>query len=86
MLDRDGTIMEIEGHKALISLTITDIIGNPLRPNDSLPLKAPKVRAQLLRDITKIAEQSGATLPNLHRMLPPSLWVESGTDSRQVDA
>ena len=25
-------------------------------------------------------------MPNLHRMLPPSLWVESGTNSRHVNA
>ena len=82
----DGTIMEIEGHKALIPISVTDTTGNPLRPNDSLPLAGPKVRAQLFKDITKIADQIGATLPNLHRLLPPSLWVESGTNSRHVDA
>ena len=82
----DGMTMEIEGHKALIPITVTDTTGNPLRPNDSLPLKGPKVRAQLLKGITKIADQIGATLPNLHCLLPPSLWVESGTNSRHVDA
>ena len=59
----DGTIMEIEGHKALIPISVTDTTGNPLRPNDSLPLKGPKVRAQLLKDITKIVDHIGATLP-----------------------
>ena len=82
----DGTIMEIEGHKALKPISVMDTTGNPLCPSDSLPLKGPKVRAQLLKDITKIADQIGAALPNLHRLLPPSLWVESGTNSRHVDA
>ena len=78
--------MEIEGHKALIPITVTDTTRNPLRPNDSLPLKGAKVRAQLLKDITKIADQIGATLPNLHHMPTPSLWVESVTNSRHADA
>ena len=74
----------IEGHVALIPVTLRDMKSQPLRPNDSLPLTGSKVRTKLFRDLEQIAKQINATLPNLHEALPPTLWPENGSLYRHV--
>ena len=51
-----GVIVDIEAHRALIPVRVTSLEGVELRPNDSLPMKGPKVQAQPLKDVMKIAE------------------------------
>ena len=80
-----GHVTEIEGHKALIPVHVQSLDATTLRPNDSLPLKGTKVRARLFKDITKIAGQIGAEVPNLQHMLPSTLWCESRSTVRHVE-
>ena len=80
-----GHVIEIEGHKALIPVHVESLDATTLRPNDPLPLKGTKVRARLFKDITKIAGQIGAEVPNLEHMLPSTLWCESGSTVRHVE-
>ena len=72
-----GNRQIIQGHVAYTLLVPCE--GTYLRPNDPLPLKGSKVCAQLIKDLTKCADQLGADLPPLHLHLPHSLWPKTGS-------
>ena len=73
-----GSRQIIQGHVAYTP-HLLPCEGTYLRPNDPLPLKGSKVRAQLIKGLTKCADQLGANLPPLHLHLPHSLWPETGS-------
>ena len=83
--ESQGNIMEIDGHKALLPVWVRSHDGTILRPSDTIPIKGSSVRAQLIKDLQRIAQQVGAEVPHLQRMLPPSLWSESGNTLKIIE-
>ena len=73
-----GNRQIIQGHVAYTPLLVP-CEGTYLSPNDLLPLKGLKVRAQLIKHQTKCADQLGTNLPPLHLHRPHSLWLEIGS-------
>ena len=74
----------VDGHLVLIPVQFALSDGSLARPNDPLPLPGSKVRSQLIKDLTAVAEQISAEMPDVHRMLPHSLWSEIGATLREA--
>ena len=74
----------IDGHVAYLPLLV-HCGARYAHPYDALPLKGSTVRAQLLKDLTNIAEKLGADLPPMSLMLPRSLWPEIGAHAHEVE-
>ena len=80
-----GTVVHLEGHVAFIPFHAT-FNKKIVRPNDCIPMSGSRVRSRLLKDLQQIAQQIGASWPNLAHMLPPSLWPEIGSAVRKIEA
>ena len=65
--------MLVDGHVALCPTTIPYPDGTTARHNDPLPLKGHKVRTQLIKDLTSMAQH--INLPRSHPHTPASYPV-----------
>ena len=81
---QDGTKLGVDGLLVLVRVKFPLSDRSLARPNDPLPLPGGKVRSQLIKDLVAVAEQISAELPDVHRMLPHSLWSEIGATLREA--
>ena len=79
-----GTLMDTEGHTALIPIRITDELGNVLQPRDQLPVTGRIALDAATKGITAFVRQVHGTVPDHDRMLPPSLFPNTGHTLRRV--
>ena len=77
--DIPGTHIIIHGHLALIPIAIPFPDGSVARPNEPSPSPVIKFVNACSRTSPQWQPKSLLLFPPLHRLLPPSLWPESGT-------
>ena len=74
----------VDGDLVLIPVHVALSDGSLARPNNPLPLRGSKVRSQLIKDLTAVAEQISDEMPDVHRMLPHSLWSKTCATRREA--
>ena len=79
-----GTVTDIEGHVALVPVSVYDVQGRTLRPKDSLPIPGTHARKKTVKAIEAFAKQVGGTCPDLNTQLPPSLFPCTGDTLKRV--
>ena len=68
----------IDGHVALVPITVFYADGGVARPNNPLPLPGWVAKSQAVKAILKICSDPQLPCPNLPDALPRNLWPQSG--------
>ena len=79
-----GTLRYIDGHLALVPLSLNVAgVGN-LRPNDPVAVSGKLARQKVCQGIRAFCTKLTVAAPDLDQFLPASLFTETGTPLKQL--
>ena len=73
------SILAVEGHRALVPITIRLPSGAVMRPKDPAAIRGLQARERAISGVKTFASQVGGRVPNLEKHLPLTIFQESGS-------
>ena len=74
----------VNGHVAVIPVSVKGIQGTRLRPNDSLPIPGQVARERVIKQIREVCDQLSVPHPDFQTVFPTDMWTESGSQLQVV--